>query len=84
MRKHFSAIGRLKQISKCNYGKLLPIVCITQFFMGVTSLLIKDGHKVSTHKGVVMSFGLYYVTTGVMTNNEGRLYSQLQVIREKG
>lgn len=52
-------------------------------FHGVTSLLIKDGHKVSTHKGVIMSFGLYYVTTGIMTDNEGRLYSQLQTIREK-
>ena len=52
-------------------------------FHGVTSLLIKDGHKVSTHKGVVMSFGLHYVTTGIMTDNEGRLYSQLQTIREK-
>ncbi|WP_297971203.1 HEPN domain-containing protein [uncultured Bacteroides sp.] len=52
-------------------------------FHGVTSLLIKDGHKVSTHKGVVMSFGLHYVATGMMTDNEGRLYSQLQTIREK-
>ncbi|MBQ0047412.1 MAG: HEPN domain-containing protein [Prevotellaceae bacterium] len=52
-------------------------------FHAVSALLIKDGHKVGTHKGVVMMFGMYYVKTGLVTEDEGSLYSQLQTMREK-
>lgn len=52
-------------------------------FHAVSALLIKDGHKVGTHKGVVMMFGMYYVKTGLITEDEGALYSQLQTMREK-
>ena len=52
-------------------------------FHAVSALLIKDGRKVGTHKGVVASFGQYYVRTGVFPPDAGRLYSQLQSIREK-
>ena len=82
MRKHFNA----KQAEANFQMQIWEVVANRLYyavFHGVTSLLIKDGHKVTTHKGVIMSFGLYYVTTGIMTDNEGRLYSQLQTIREK-
>ena len=52
-------------------------------FHAVSALLIKDGRKVGTHKGVVSSFGQYYVRTGIFPPDAGRLYSQLQSIREK-
>lgn len=52
-------------------------------FHAVSALLIKDQHKVGTHKGAVLKFGLYYVKTNIFTIEEGRLYSQLQSIREK-
>lgn len=52
-------------------------------FHAVSALLIKDGHKVGTHKGVVASFGQYYVKTGIFSSEVGRLYSQLQSLREK-
>lgn len=52
-------------------------------FHAVSALLIQDGHKVSTHKGAVVSFGQYYVKTGIMSIDDARLYSQLQTMREK-
>lgn len=52
-------------------------------FHAVSALLIHDKHKVGTHKGAVMMFGQHYVRTGVFSANEGRLYSQLQTMREK-
>lgn len=52
-------------------------------FHAVSALLIHDGHNVSTHKGVVVAFGQHYIRTGVFPLADGKLYSQLQTIREK-
>lgn len=51
-------------------------------FHAVSALLVKDGHKVGTHKGTVMAYGLHYVKTGIVSTDEGSLYSQLQSMRE--
>lgn len=52
-------------------------------FHAVSALLIHDKHQVNTHKGAVAQFGQHYVKTGIMTQSDGRLYSQLQSLREK-
>lgn len=52
-------------------------------FHAVSALLIRDQHKVGTHKGAVLVFGMYYVKTGIFSADEGRFYSQLQTLREK-
>ena len=53
-------------------------------FHAVSALLINDGHEVGTHRGAINRFSLYYVKTGLFTSEEGRLYSQLQTLREDG
>lgn len=50
-------------------------------FHAVSALLIHDGHPVNTHKGVIALFGNYYIRTGVFPSEAGRLYSDLQTIR---
>lgn len=50
-------------------------------FHAVSALLIHDGHPVNTHKGVIALFGNYYIRTGVFSAEAGRLYSDLQTIR---
>lgn len=52
-------------------------------FHAVSALLIRDGHEVNTHRGTVASFGQYYIKTKVLPLEDGKLYSQLQSIREK-
>ena len=52
-------------------------------FHAVSALLIHDGHKVGTHKGAVLQFGLHYVQKDIFTKEEARFYSQLQSLREK-
>lgn len=47
-------------------------------------MLINDGHSVNTHKGVVVLFGQHYVRTSIFSMDDGKLYSQLQTMREKG
>ena len=52
-------------------------------FHAVSALLIKDGHEVASHKGATALFGRYYIVTGKMPQQYGKLYSQLQTLREK-
>ena len=53
-------------------------------FHAVSALLIRDKHAVNTHRGVVVLFGQHYVRTGIFDLADGKLYSQLQTMREKG
>lgn len=53
-------------------------------FHTVSAMLINDRHEVGTHRGAVNKFSLFYVKEGVFTPIEGRLYSQLQSLREDG
>ena len=53
-------------------------------FHAVCALLINDKHEVETHRGAINKFRLFYVKEGVFTNEEGKLYSQLQSLREDG
>jgi len=50
-------------------------------FHAVSALLIHDSHPVNTHKGVIALFGNYYIRTGIFSSEAGRLYSNLQTIR---
>lgn len=52
-------------------------------FHAVSSVLIKDGHKVGTHKGAMLMFGQYYVKTGIFSIEDAKLYSKLQTMREE-
>lgn len=53
-------------------------------FHAVNALLIHDGHEINTHKGSHALFGLHYIKTGVLPKEYGRLYNQLQSMREEG
>jgi len=53
-------------------------------FHAVSALLICDHHEVGTHRGAVNKFSLFYVKEGIFTIAEGKLYSQLQRLREDG
>lgn len=52
-------------------------------FHAVNALLIHDGLYVNTHHGSHALFHLHYIKTGKMPIDYGRLYSQLQTMREE-
>jgi len=52
-------------------------------FHAISALLINDGHQVNTHHGSHAVFGLHYIKTGVLPEDFGRLYNQLQTMREE-
>lgn len=52
-------------------------------YHAVCALLIKDGHKATSHQGNHIVFGAYYVKTGIFPPEYGRFYNQLQTLREQ-
>ena len=52
-------------------------------YHAVNALLINDGHQVNTHNGSHAMFSLHYVKTGILPIESGRLYNQLQTMREE-
>lgn len=52
-------------------------------FHAALALLINDGHKTTTHRGIVALFGMYYIKTGIFSTEEGKMYSRLQTMRDE-
>ena len=52
-------------------------------FHAISALLLHDGHSVNTHNGSHALFNLYYIKTGILPLEYGRLYGQLQTMREE-
>ena len=53
-------------------------------FHAVSALLISERHEVGTHRGAVNKFSLFFVKSELFSVAEGKLYSQLQKLREDG
>ena len=52
-------------------------------FHAISALLINDGFQVNSHKGSHAAFSLHYIKTGRLSIEYGRLYNQLQTMREE-
>jgi uncharacterized protein (UPF0332 family) len=52
-------------------------------FHAVNALLINDGVEVNRHKGSHAIFSQKYIKTGILPTEFGRLYNNLQTLREK-
>jgi uncharacterized protein (UPF0332 family) len=46
-------------------------------FYAVNALLIKNGYNAHTHAGVITQFGLHFVSKGIMSIEQGKLYKYL-------
>lgn len=53
-------------------------------FHAAQALLLTEGEKAESHKGVVTLFGLFFVKTGKFTRNTGKYLANLKDDRESG
>ena len=53
-------------------------------FHAVSALLIRNRHQVSSHKGSHILFSSYFIKTGIIPQEYGRLYSNMEKMRESG
>ena len=52
-------------------------------FHAITALFVSDGIPVHSHNGMKIKFGKEYVLTGLATNDEGKLLSKMETMRER-
>ena len=78
-----SIFNQINELAYLGYWDNIANRLYYALFHAVSALLIYDKHSVGTHKGAVALFGQHYVKTGVFSLSDGRLYSQLQTMREK-
>lgn len=84
MEKSRRIFNQIDELARLGFWDNIANRLYYALFHAVSALLIKDGHSVNTHKGIVASIGQYYVKKGLLTSDDARLYSQLMTIREKG
>lgn len=53
-------------------------------FHAAQALLLTEGERAETHKGIVMLFGLLFVKTGKFSKNIGKYLANLKDDRESG
>lgn len=53
-------------------------------YYAVSALLIADGYSAKTHETIVRFYGMYYIKTGIMATEYGRLYNKLFTLRLTG
>lgn len=53
-------------------------------YYAVSALLISNGHSAQTHSGIIAIFGRDFVRTGIVSRDDGKLYTQLFSYRLKG
>ena len=52
-------------------------------YYAVTALLIQNGIAAKTHQGVINQLGLHFVLTGILSQQEGRLFKDLFELRQE-
>lgn len=52
-------------------------------FHAITALFVSDGMPVHSHNGMKKKFGKEYVLTGLATDEEGKLLSKMETMRER-
>ena len=53
-------------------------------FHAVSALLISNRHQVNSHKGSHILFSNYFIKTEIIPQEYGRLYSNMEKMRESG
>ena len=52
-------------------------------FHAITALFVSDGIPVHSHNGLKVRFGKEYVLTGLASEEDGKLLSQMETMRER-
>ena len=81
LEKATNTMAQIPALQKLGYWDNIANRLYYAVVHAVNALLINDGHPVNTHKGVIALFGNYYIRTGIFASEDGRLYSDLQTMR---
>ena len=81
LEKATNTMAQIPELQKLGYWDNIANRLYYAVFHAVNALLIHDGHPVNTHRGIIALFGNYFKRTGIFASEDGRLYSDLQTMR---
>ena len=80
------SLSTLKEVDICIENNMWSTAANRLYyalFHAVNALLIRDGHRIKSHKGAYTQFCLHYISSGILPKEYGNLYRQLEVLREE-
>ena len=83
LEKAHKIYSQIEVLEKAEFWDNIANRLYYSLFHAVSELLINDGLPVNSHKGAVVLFGQYYIQTQIVDKKYGKLYSQLQSMRER-
>ena len=80
--KAHTAIEDIHKIMSLELWSIIANRMYYALYYAASALLIHDGHKVNTHKGVIALFNLNYVKNGPLTREDGALFANIFSFRK--
>ena len=78
----YETLNEVKGIAENGYWYAAANRMYYACYYMTTALLIKNGYTASTHSGVIRMFGMHFVSTGIVSREFGRLYSNVYELRQ--
>ena len=79
--KAHAAMDDIRKVMPLELWSIIANRMYYALYYASSALLINDGHKVGTHKGVIALFNLNYVKEGPLTRENGTLFSNVFAFR---
>lgn len=80
--KAYGTLADIRQLVPLAMWGIIASRMYYALYYAATALLINDGNKVSTHKGVIAMVNLNYVKNGPLTRDDGILIGRIFAFRQ--
>jgi len=84
LQKAYNTFAEVKGIVDMKYWHSAANRLYYACYYAVSALLIKNGFESHTHGGVLKLLGKHFVVTGIISNEQNKLYRKLFDLRQKG
>ena len=80
--KAHTALSEIRSVMPMKVWGMIANRMYYALYYAASVLLINDAHTVSTHKGVMALINQYYVKTGTLSKDDGRLFANVFTFRQ--
>ena len=80
--KAHTALSEIKSVLSMKVWGMIANRMYYALYYAASALLINDAHAVNTHKGVMALINQYYVKTGSLSKDDGRLFANIFAFRQ--
>jgi len=79
----FATLDEARLVANMSRWNLAANRLYYSLYYAISALLLSDGIPSHTHKGTITQVNLYYIKTGKLTTEEGKLIRQLFLMRNE-